>query len=47
MAKTPFSLSDEPKNGGIPGEFHITVRDLELKNGAGLIVVYLGDNATL
>ena len=42
IAKTQYSLSDDPKKLGSPSNFDVTVRDIELKSGAGFIVVFLG-----
>lgn len=43
VAKTQYSLSDDPTKLGKPEGFKITVRDLKLSNGAGFIVAYTGD----
>ena len=42
IAKTQYSLSDDPKLINRPKDFYITVRDLEAKTGAGFIVVLAG-----
>ncbi|MDO4427265.1 MAG: formate--tetrahydrofolate ligase [Moraxella sp.] len=42
MAKTQYSLSDDPKKLGVPSDFDITVRDITLSNGAGFLVVICG-----
>ena len=47
MAKTQYSLSDDPKKLGKPENFEITVRDMKLSSGAGFIVVYTGDIMTM
>lgn len=47
IAKTQYSLSDDPSLLGKPEGFNITVRDLRLSNGAGFIVVYTGDIMTM
>jgi formate--tetrahydrofolate ligase len=47
MAKTQYSLSDKQSLGGLCENFKITVRDMALRNGAGFIVVYLGDIMTM
>lgn len=47
MAKTQYSLSDDPKKLGKPEGFKITVRDMKLSSGAGFIVVYTGDVMTM
>ena len=43
IAKTPASLTDDPKRIGRPEEFEITVRNVLLAAGAGYIVPLLGD----
>ena len=47
IAKTQYSLSDDPKNLECKEKFSITVRDVALKNGAGFIVVYSGKILTM
>ncbi len=47
IAKTQYSLSDNPKLLGRPTGFRITVRDLKLNNGAGFVVAYAGDILTM
>ena len=47
MAKTPNSLTDDPKILGRPEGFIIHVRDLSLSAGAGFIVVYTGNILTM
>jgi formate--tetrahydrofolate ligase len=47
MAKTQYSLSDDPGKLGFPQEFRVTVRDLRLSAGAGFIVALTGDIMTL
>ncbi len=47
VAKTQYSLSDDPAKLGKPQGFEITVRDLKLSSGAGFIVVYTGDIMTM
>ena len=42
MAKTPLSLTDDPKILGRPKEFTIHVNDLSISNGAGFVVAYTG-----
>ena len=42
IAKTQYSLSDDDKLLGVPQNFTLHVRDIELKNGAGFIVVIAG-----
>lgn len=43
MAKTQYSLSDDPKLLGRPKDFTISVSDLTVSAGAGFIVVLTGD----
>ena len=43
IAKTQYSLSDDPKLIGAPENFTIKVRDIEIKTGAEFIVVLTGD----
>ena len=43
MAKTPKSLSDNPKLLGRPEHFIVTVRGIEIAAGAGFIVPLTGD----
>ncbi|MBP5678794.1 MAG: formate--tetrahydrofolate ligase [Bacilli bacterium] len=47
IAKTQYSLSDDPKKLGVPKDFEVTVRDVQLYNGAGIITVLLGDIMTM
>lgn len=47
IAKTQYSLSDNPALLGAPKNFEITVRNVTLSNGAGFIVVYTGDIMTM
>ncbi len=47
IAKTQYSLSDDPTLLGRPQDFRITVRDVRLSNGAGFVVVYTGDIMTM
>lgn len=43
MAKTQYSLSDDPAKLGLPRNFEITVRDVRVNAGAGFVVAYTGD----
>lgn len=43
IAKTQYSLSDNKSLLGRPKDFSITIRDLEIRNGAKFIVVLAGD----
>ncbi len=47
MAKTQYSLSDDPDKLGRPHGFRITVRDVKLSAGAGFIVVLTGQIMTM
>ena len=47
VAKTQYSLSDDPKLLGRPEGFTVTVRDARLSAGAGFVVVYMGDVMTM
>ena len=47
IAKTQYSLSDNPSLLGVPKGFTVTVRDVRLSNGAGFVVVYTGDIMTM
>jgi formate--tetrahydrofolate ligase len=43
MAKTPSSLSDDPKLTGRPKDFEITVEEIQINSGAGFLVVLTGE----
>ena len=47
MAKTQYSLSDDPTKLGKPENYEITVRDVRLSAGAGFVVAYTGDIMTM
>lgn len=47
VAKTQYSLSDDPTKLGKPENFTITVRDLKLSAGAGFVVALTGDIMTM
>ena len=47
IAKTQYSLSDDPSLFGAPKNFSITVKNVSLSNGAGFVVVYTGDIMTM
>jgi formate--tetrahydrofolate ligase len=47
IAKTPKSLSDDPKLTGRPRNFRITVNELRLASGAGFVVVICGNIMTM
>ena len=47
IAKTQYSFSDDPKNLEAKNDYKITVRDVELKAGAGFVVVLAGKIMTM
>lgn len=47
VAKTQYSLSDDPQKLGSPKGFTLTVRDVRLSAGAGFIVALTGDIITM
>lgn len=47
IAKTQYSLSDNPKNLECQDSFDINIKDVVLKSGAGFIVVLTGDIMTM
>ena len=47
MAKTQYSLSDNPKLLGRPNGFNVTIRDLRPSVGAGFVVALCGDIMTM
>ena len=47
IAKTQYSLSDNPKNLLCDHSYDITIRDVELKNGAGFVVCKAGTIMTM
>lgn len=47
MAKTQYSLSDDPKKLGRPTGFKITVRQVRVSAGAGFVVALTGDVMTM
>ena len=47
VAKTQYSLSDDPTKLGKPENYEITVRDLRVSAGAGFVVAYTGDIMTM
>ncbi len=47
MAKTQYSLSDDPSRLGRPRGFNITVRDAYVSAGAGFVVCLTGDIMTM
>ncbi|BES64505.1 formate--tetrahydrofolate ligase [Gottschalkiaceae bacterium SANA] len=47
MAKTPMSLSDDPRLKGRPEGFKINVQQIRAKAGAGFLIVYTGNVMTM
>lgn len=47
IAKTPYSLSDDPKKGHRPERFKITIREVRLLGGARFVVPIAGDILTM
>jgi formate--tetrahydrofolate ligase len=47
MAKTKYSLTDDPTKLGRPEDFTITIRELRPSIGAGFIVALTGDVMTM
>lgn len=47
MAKTQYSLSDNPQLLGRPEDFDVTVKEVRISAGAGFIVVLTGDIMTM
>ncbi len=47
VAKTQYSISDDPKKLGAPSGYTMQLTNVEVKNGARLIVVYFGNIITM
>ena len=47
VAKTQYSLADDPKKLGAPKDFDITVRGVKISAGAGFVVALTGDIMTM
>ena len=47
MAKTQYSLSDDPTKLGAPTGFTVTVRNIKVSAGAGFLVALTGDIMTM
>ena len=47
MAKTPLSLSDNPKLKGRPTDFTMTIDEVKLRSGAGFVVAYANKVLTM
>ena len=47
MAKTPNSLSDDPKVIGRPKNFNISVKDIRISTGSRFVIILTGDIMTM
>lgn len=47
VAKTPMSISDNKELLGYPKDYQINVTDIKVSNGAGFIIVYMGNILTM
>ena len=47
MAKTQYSLTDDPAKLGAPTDFTVTVRSIKVAAGAGFLVALTGDIMTM
>jgi formate--tetrahydrofolate ligase len=47
IAKTQYSFSDNAKNLECKGDYNITIRDIQLKSGAGFVVALAGKIMTM
>jgi formate--tetrahydrofolate ligase len=47
MAKTQYSLSDDPLKLGRPADFSVTIREFKPSIGAGFIVALTGEVMTM
>ncbi|MEM0158496.1 MAG: formate--tetrahydrofolate ligase [Thermoplasmataceae archaeon] len=47
MAKTQYSISDNPDLLGSPRDFSVTVREIKINSGSGFLVAYLGTIMTM
>ncbi len=47
IAKTQYSISDDPNKLGYPKDYEVTVKDIKLYKGASFITVLLGDILTM
>ena len=47
MAKTQYSLTDDPTKLGAPEGFTVTVKNVKVSAGAGFVVVLTGDIMTM
>ena len=47
ICKTPMSISDDKNILGFPKDFVMTITDAKVYNGAGYIVLYMGNVLTM
>ena len=47
MAKTPNSLTDDPKQIGRPVDFNISVKDIRISTGSRFVIILTGDIMTM
>ncbi|WP_297791105.1 formate--tetrahydrofolate ligase [uncultured Anaerococcus sp.] len=47
VAKTPYSLSDDPSINILTDDYEITIRDIRINAGAGFLVAYTGNVLTM
>ncbi len=47
ISKNPTSITGNPKFLGYPKDFDMTITDVKIKNGAGFIVIYIGNVITM
>lgn len=47
IAKTQYSFSDDPNDRNVPSNFVVKVKSIRLSQGAGFVVVLLGDIMTM
>lgn len=47
IAKTQYSISDNAKVLGYPKNYKVTITDIDVKNGAEFIIIYLGNIITM
>ena len=47
IAKTPYSLSDDPKKLGYPTDYELNVKDIIIRTGSEMIVILLNDIITM
>ena len=47
MAKTQYSLTDDPTKLGAPKDFTVTVRNVKVSAGAGFLVALTGEIMTM